>query len=114
MHRAGGRCLQSSARPRPDPGRLATWLSPAVRFYFDWEALAYRSDTRFDGVHPVKVYQSLPLDDVLIAVVAHHSQRGCVEEALGRFRERLVIFNIEHPSPEEWATEATAASAPGP
>jgi hypothetical protein len=92
------------------PTVLRPGYPPAVRFYFDWEALADRSDARFDGVHPVKVYKSLPLDYLLIAVVAHHSKRVSVEEASGRFQGRLVILNIEHPSPEEWATEATAAA----
>jgi hypothetical protein len=92
------------------PADLRPGYPPAVRFYFDWEALADRFDARFDGVHPVKIYKSLPLDDVLIAVVVHHSQRICAEEASGRFRKRIVTLNTELPSPDDWATDAMAAA----
>lgn len=92
------------------PTDLAPGYPPAVRLYFAWETLAARSDARFDGVHPVRIHESLPLDGTLIAIVVHASQRLVVEPAAGRFRDRLIVLNVEEPGPDDWATEATTAA----
>jgi hypothetical protein len=92
------------------PTDLTAGYPPAVRLYFAWETLAARTDARFDGVHPVKIYQSLQLDGALVAIVVHASQRLVVEPAAGRFRDRLIVLNTEEASPDHWATEATTAA----
>jgi hypothetical protein len=92
------------------PADLSTGYRPAVRFYFDWETLGARPDARFDGVHPVKIYGDLRLADVLVAVVVNADQSDTVTVGAGRFRERLVILDIERPSPEDWATAALTAA----
>jgi len=46
------------------PADLKPGYVPAVRFYFEWQALACLPEARFDGVHPVKLHHELRLDDV--------------------------------------------------
>jgi hypothetical protein len=92
------------------PADLKPGYVPAVRFYFDWQALARLPGARFDGVHPVKLLHELGLDDVLVAVVVHASQRHLVAAAAGRFSDKLSVISIERPSPQSWATAALSAA----
>ena len=92
------------------PADLSPGYPPAVRFYFDWETLGVRSDARFDGVHPVKIQGDLRLGEALVAVVVHADQRDTVAVGRSLLRERLVILDVERPSPEAWATAALAAA----
>jgi hypothetical protein len=110
---ANGRCTapEAVAASRASgrdlvPADLKPGYVPAVRFYFGWQALARLPGARFDGVHPVKLHHELRLDDVLVAVVVHASQRHRVAAAAGRFSDRLAVIGIERPSPQVWATAA--------
>jgi hypothetical protein len=110
---ANGRCTapEAVAASRASgrdlvPADLKPGYVPAVRFYFDWQALTRLPGARFDGVHPVKLRHELQLDETLVAVVVHASQRHSVAAAAGRFSDRLAVLSIERPSPQSWATEA--------
>jgi hypothetical protein len=114
---ANGRCTapEAVAASRASsrdlvPADLKPGYVPAVRFYFDWQALARLPGARFDGVHPVKLHHELRLDDVLVAVVVHASQRQLMADAAGRFSDRLAVISIERPSPQSWATEALSTA----
>jgi hypothetical protein len=114
---ANGRCTapEAVAASRASgrdlvPAELKPGYVPAVRFYFDWQALARLPGARFDGVHPVKLHHELRLDQVLVAVVVHASQRHPVAAAAGRFSDRLAVISMERPSPQSWATEALNAA----
>jgi hypothetical protein len=110
---ANGRCTapeavaasRSSGRDLV-PADIGPGYVPAVRFYFDWQALARRPGARFDGVHPVKLHHQLRLDDVLVAVVVHASQEHLLATTAGRFGDRLAVLSVERPSPQDWATAA--------
>ena len=93
------------------PADLKPGYVPAVRFYFDWQALARLPGARFDGVHPVKLHHELRLDDLLVAVVIHANQRHLLAATAGRFSDRLAVVGIEHPSPQSWATAALSMAA---
>jgi len=115
---AGGRCTAPEAVAASRacgrdlvPADLRPGYVPAVRFYFDWLALARLPGARFDGVHPVKIHHELRLDEVLVAVIVHASQRRSVAAAAGRFSDRLAVISIERPSPQSWATEALSTGA---
>jgi hypothetical protein len=58
----------------------------------------------------VKLHHELRLDEVLVAVVVHASQRRSVAAAAGRFSDRLAVISIERPSPQSWATEALSTA----
>lgn len=114
---ANGRCTApeavaaSRASGRDSvPADLKPGYAPAVRFYFDWQALARLPGVRFDGVHPVKLHHELCLDEVLVAVVVHASQGDSVAAAAGQFRDRLAVISIERPSPQRWASEALSTA----
>jgi hypothetical protein len=110
---ANGRCTapeavaasRSSGRDLV-PADIGPGYVPAVRFYFDWQALARLPGARFDGVHPVKLHHQLRLDDVLVAVVVHASQEHLLATTAGRFGDRLAVLSVERPSPQDWATAA--------
>jgi hypothetical protein len=93
------------------PSDLAAGYRPAVRFYFEWDALATRPDAAFDGVHPVKIRGELPLDDLVVAVVVHAREHEVIATAQsGPLRDRLVVVDATDPRPDEWATAALAAA----
>ncbi len=95
------------------PSDLRPGYPPAVRFYFGWRALAAHPCARFDGVHPVKILGDLRLDDSLIAVVAHASQRHLFAAIPGRLADRVAFVDIDRPSPQDWAVAAlTRAASP--
>jgi hypothetical protein len=110
---ANGRCTapeavaasRSSGRDLV-PADIGPGYVPAVRFYFDWQALARLPGARFDGVHPVKLHHQRRLDDVLVAVVVHASQEHLLATTAGRFGDRLAVLSVERPSPQDWATAA--------
>jgi hypothetical protein len=115
---ANGRCTapEAVAASRASghdlvPADLKPGYVPAVRFYFGWQVLARLPGARFDGVHPVKLHRELHLDDVLVAVVVHASQRHLLAAAAGRFSDRLAVISIERPSPQSWATAALSIAA---
>lgn len=54
----------------------------------------------------MKLHHELRIDDVLVAVVVHASQRHLLAAAAGRFSDRLAVISIEHPSPQSRATAA--------
>jgi hypothetical protein len=68
------------------------------------------SRVRFDGVHPVKILGGLWLDDALIAVVAHASQRRLITASAGRFLDRVGFVDIDRPGPRDWAVAAFTAA----
>jgi hypothetical protein len=110
---ANGRCTapEAVAASRASgrdlvPADLKAGYVPAVRFYFEWQALACLPEARFNGVHPVKLHHELRLDDVLVAVVVHASQRHLMAATAGPFNDRTRIISIERPSPQFWATAA--------
>lgn len=92
------------------PADLRPGYPPAVRFYFAWKTLATRPDARFDGVHPVKIHGELLLDDALVAVVVHASQRRSITVTERRFEDRIAILDAKQPRPEDWATAAFTAA----
>jgi hypothetical protein len=115
---ANGRCTapEAVAASRASgrdlvPADLKPGYVPAVRFYFDWQALACLPAARFDGVHPVKLRHELQLDEALVAVVVHASQRHPVDAAAGRLSDRLAVISIERPSPQSWATAALSIAS---
>ena len=93
------------------PADLRPGYPPAVRFYFAWDTLARRPDARFDGVHPVKIQGELLLDDALVAIVVHASQRRSITAVTERrFEDRIAILDARQPRPEDWATAALTAA----
>jgi hypothetical protein len=92
------------------PSDLRSGYPPAVRFYFSWRTLAARSDADLDGVHPVKIRQQLPLDDVLVAIVVHSAHLDSVAPFTTPFRDHLVVLDVDNPSPDEWAAAAVTAA----
>jgi hypothetical protein len=93
------------------PSDLRSGYPSAVRFYFSWRTLAARSDADFDGVHPVKIRRRLPLDDVLVALVVHTAHLDRVTPSITtQLRDRLVILNVDNPTPNEWAAAALTAA----
>src|SRR2546423_694104 len=93
------------------PSDLRPGYPPAVRFYFHWQTLAARPDAQFDGVHPVKMQQRLPLDEALVAVVVHAGHRGPVERSIpGSLHDRLIVLAVDDPTPDGWATAALIAA----
>ena len=114
---AGGRCTAPEAVAASRacgrdlvPADLKPGYVPAVRFYFDWLALACLPGARFDGVHPVKIHHELRLDEILVAVIVHASQQRSVAAAAGRFSDRLAVIGIERPSPQSWARQALSTA----
>jgi hypothetical protein len=115
---ANGRCtapeaVAHSRRLGRDlvPSDLGAGYPPAVRLYFDWKSLIARPDARFDGVHPVKIFDALPLDDTLVAAVVHPSQRDVVEPSVAnQLRDRLIVVDAVSPRPDEWSKAALAAA----
>jgi hypothetical protein len=95
--------LKMGGLPFPHGGQGGEWRPPAVRFYFGWQALAADPGARFDGVHPVKILGGLRLDDPLIAVVVHASQRHLITVGAGRFRDRVAFVDIDPAGPQDWA-----------
>jgi hypothetical protein len=91
------------------PADLAPGYPPAVRFYFRWDSLAGSEDARFDGVHPVKIHGTLRLDD-LVAVVVHARQRRDLRHQINDLADRIIVLDLDQPSPEAWATAATDAA----
>jgi hypothetical protein len=90
------------------PSDLTAGYRPTVRFYFAWDALASQPNATFDGVHPVKVHGQLSLDELLVAVVVHASERDTIGAAMSsRHRDRIVLLDIPDPRPDEWAAAAT-------
>ena len=92
------------------PNDLRPGYPPAVRFYFDWMDHASRDDARFDGVHPVKIKDRLDLDSCLIAVVIAASERNAVKDVLNAFAPRLVVLDLQDPTPAAWAHAALQAA----
>jgi hypothetical protein len=115
---ANGRCtapeavaLSRTVRRDLVPSDLRRGYTPAVRFYFDWTELAARSDAAFDGVHPVKIKQSLELAHALAAVVVHEAEMDAAAAArASMFADRLIVLDLDRPTPDEWASAADEAA----
>lgn len=115
---ANGRCtapeavaLSRSLRRDLVPSDLSSGYPPAVRFYFDWSSLASRHDAAFDGVHPVKIRERLPLDESLVGVVVHPADLPALSGAsTDRIRDRLVVVDLDAPTPDTWSSAALEAA----
>jgi hypothetical protein len=57
----------------------------------------------------VKIYGALPLKE-LVAVVVHASQRRDLGHPVGDVADRIMVLNLDQPSPQAWATAATDAA----
>jgi len=90
------------------PADLGPGYPPAARLYFTWDTLAALPDVCFDGVHPIKVRNELPLDETLVAVVVPEGTD--VELLPSEFADRVIRVAAQDPSPEAWASRATRAA----
>jgi hypothetical protein len=57
----------------------------------------------------VRIHGTPRLDD-LVAVVVHASQRHHLRPQTDGLADRIVVLNPDRPSPQAWATAATAAA----
>jgi len=115
---ANGRCIAPEAVAASRglgrdlvPDDLRAGYRPAVRFYFDWSTLVSHADARFDGVHPVKIYGQLSLEECLVAFVIDVRDDHLVD--LGRkskYRDRLVEVEAFDPSSMNWSSAARTAA----
>jgi len=91
------------------PADLRPGYPPAARFYFRWDDLCGLGGAVFDGVHPVKVRDEVPLARHLVALVIPEDADGF--EAPASYRDRVRRMPAERPSPEVWATGAARQAA---
>ena len=115
---ANGRCtapeaVAASRRTGRDlvPADLAPGYEPAVRFYFEWDALASHSNAVFDGVHPVKIRGDVTPEDHVVAIVVAEDHAEDVIVAAGALRTRVVVLpSADTTTPATWAKAAYAAA----
>ena len=115
---ANGRCtapeavaMSRSLRRDLVPSDLTAGYPPAVRFYFEWSALAARPDAAFDGVHPVKISRRLPFDESLVAIAVPRADEHVVfRSAPDWIRDRVLVVDLDSPTPDAWSTAALEAA----
>jgi hypothetical protein len=113
---ANGRCtapeaVANSRRLSRDlvPADLARGYTPAARFYFRWDQLVDAPSVAFDGVHPIKVRDALPLDLLLVAVVVPRSEPLTMTPHRS-LADRIVVLDATAATPEEWADKSARAA----
>lgn len=93
------------------PTDLLPGYPPAVRFYFRWDDLVSSPAARFDGVHPIKTLGTVALHELLVAIVVHEEQSpALLERTHPGLRDRVAVVALPAPTPQDWATAASAAA----
>ena len=92
------------------PADLRRGYALATRLFVDWDELVAHAAHRFDGVHPVKIKDSLDLEPYLRAVVVHRAEAAELGKLPGWAQQRLVVLDTDVSTPAEWASAALVAA----
>lgn len=95
------------------PSDLGPGYPPAARLYFNWKVVSAMKSATFDGVHPIKVLDELPLEDsLLLAVLPSSGQDVSVPR---QYAGRVVRVDVgEDIRPERWASVCADLAAQRP
>lgn len=99
---AGDRLVMERLLDRgPNEDDLSTGFQPAVRFFFQYDAVASHPDIVFDGYHPAKVKGGINLDEYLFACIIPENHRDEFAAIIPSELSRRVHY-VKNDCPDIW------------